>query len=293
MKYIICALLVLSIATSLNELVAQTPIGLQALKNYRQKVFYSPGHKQKAKFVAKLTADATGYIGNLLNFHPKIIVQVLNPEHWKNYAKYPLYGMPHYADKFTLVVAAENNDFWRNTIPPLDNLPPDLTSKIKATYTSSDKKLSMEPFFDLLAIHEVGHLFHEQANVQFPRKWLMELFGNILLHTYIAEKRLNLLPALEIFPAMVVAAGTSQYKYTSLHDFEEYYYPVMDGRNYGWYQSRLHVAAKNIYNAGGKEVLVNLWKALSTAPSKMSDEQLVSFLKTKVHQSVADVMLSW
>jgi hypothetical protein len=121
----------------------------------------------------------------------------------------------------------------------------------------------------------------------------MELFGNILLHTYIAEKRLNLLPALEIFPAMVVAAGTSQYKYTSLHDFEEYYYPVMDGRNYGWYQSRLHVAAKNIYNAGGKEVLVNLWKALSTAPSKMSDEQLVSFLKTKVHQSVADVMLSW
>ena len=50
-----------------------------------------------------------------------------------------------------------------------------------------------------------------------------ELFVNIMLHTYVAEKQPELLPALETFPNMVVGGGTADYKFTSLNDFEELY----------------------------------------------------------------------
>jgi len=39
------------------------------------------------------------------------------------------------------------------------------------------------------------------------RLWMQELFCNIMLHTYIAENEPQNLPALELFPEMVVSGG--------------------------------------------------------------------------------------
>ncbi|MBP9102445.1 MAG: hypothetical protein KBF82_01180, partial [Chitinophagaceae bacterium] len=110
---------------------------------------------------------------------------------------------------------------------------------------------------------------------------------------YVAEKHPELLPALEAFPNMVVGGSTSDYKFTSLEDFERLYATLgMGPKNYGWYQCKLHSAAKDIYNAGGKKVLKKLWKALKKHQEKMTDEEFVRMLK-KVHPSVADVCLKW
>jgi len=67
----------------------------------------------------------------------------------------------------------------------------------------------------------------------------------------------------------------------------------MDPRNYGWYQCRLHIAGKNIYNKGGEETFIKLWKGLLTNHDKMTDEQFASFLNTKVHYEVAVVLTDW
>jgi hypothetical protein len=119
-----------------------------------------------------------------------------------------------------------------------------------------------------------------------------ELFCNVLLHTYVSENEPAMLPALEICPEMVVSAGSAEYKHTSLEMFEKLY-SNMDPKNYGWYQFRLNVAAKNIYSRGGKEVLVKLWKAVGSTSEKMNDTQFASFLKSSVHPSVADVLVKW
>jgi len=72
-----------------------------------------------------------------------------------------------------------------------------------------------------------------------------ELFVNIMLRTYVAEKKPQLLPALETFLNMVVAAGTAEYKYSSLEDFEKLYESLgMGPKNYGWYQCKFHAAEK-------------------------------------------------
>ena len=124
-----------------------------------------------------------------------------------------------------------------------------------------------------------------------------ELFVNLMLHTYVAEKEPGLLPALETFPEMVIGAGSSEYAFTSLADFEAKYDDLdkgsMTAKNYGWYQCKLHHAAKNIYNAGGKGVIQKLWKALKTYQKDMSDDVFVKMLQDEVHPSVSNVYLKW
>jgi len=126
------------------------------------------------------------------------------------------------------------------------------------------------------------------------RYWMGELFVNIMLHTYIAEKRTELLPALETFPQMVVGGSTADYQFTSLEDFEKLYTTMgMGPKNYGWYQSKLHSAAKDIYNAAGRKVMSDLWKALKKHQEEMPDAEFANMLQSEVHPSVANVYLNW
>jgi hypothetical protein len=268
---------------------------LQQLNGFEAKIHYSAGHQQRAKDIATQTKNAIDYNSKLLGFKPEVTLLVLSPDDWSKHTSFPVYGMPHYTINKTLIIAASDNDFWKSFIPPLQQLSAPLAERIRKTYSTNDGKLSMQPFFDLLALHELGHAFHIQGGLTMQRKWMGELFCNILLHTYIAEREPGQLPALTAFPEMVVSAGTQGFSFTTLDELEKNYELIttQHPKNYGWYQSRLHVAAKNIYNRGGKEVLVKLWKALGSTSEKMNDKQFASFLKRKVHKSVADVMLKW
>lgn len=265
---------------------------LTELEGFSIKAYYSPGNEERAKIIVGRCERTIEYVKGLVGFSPKVSLFILNPDHWEKYATFPVYGMPHYPDNEKLIIASEDNDFWRSFIPPLDQLPLDLADNIKKAYTTPDGELSMMAFFDLLALHELGHGFHEQGGLTMQRLWMQELFCNIMLHTYIAENEPTNLPALEVFPEMVVAGGTNGYEFSSLADFEKHY-DNMDPRNYGWYQSRLHVAGKNIYNAGGQRAFVRLWEELKENKNKMTDDQFASFLNKNVNEEVAKVQTDW
>lgn len=266
---------------------------LDSLNNYLLKVYYSKGHDDRAKQVALLSQNALVYLDKLLSFTPNVTLLILSPADWSDYTKFPVYGMPHYSNSKTLVVAAEDNAFWKGFIPPMEQLPPSLADQIKKVY-SINGSLSMQPFFDLLALHELGHAYHQQASLNVQRKWMGELFCNILLHTYIAENEPERLPALSVFPNMVVAAGTTGYSFTTLEQFETNYNEIgsKHPKNYGWYQCRLHVAAREIYDEGGKAILAKLWLALQS-PKNKDDKVLAEQLSTKVHDAVGNVMRKW
>jgi len=265
---------------------------LNELTGFSIKAYYSPGNEERAKVIVGRCERTIEYVKGLVGFKPTVSLFILNPEHWKKYATFPVYGMPHYPDSERLIIASEDNDFWKSFIPPLDQLPIDLAGQIRKAYTASDGTLSMMAFFDLLALHELGHGFHEQGGLTMQRLWMQELFCNIMLHTYIAEKEPTNLSALEVFPEMVVAGGSTGYEFTTLADFEKRY-DNMDPKNYGWYQCRLHVAGKNIYNAGGQRTFIKLWKGLKENKEKMTDEQFASFLSKKVSREVAKVQTDW
>ena len=298
--YIILTIICLSCKFTLaqeNTTITPGLPKLEELDGYSQTLLYSHGQKERAKSIAVFMENAVTYFESEIGFVPKTQFYILAPKHWKSFAAKPVmevYGFPHNLDATRLVIAAEDNDFWRSYLPPIQQLPPSAALMITKAYGQEDGSHSMMAFFDLLALHELAHSYASQAGLQMHRNWLSELFANIMLHTFIAEKQKERLPALEAFPNLVVGGGTAEYKHTSLEDFEKLYSTMgMGPKNYGWYQCKLHTAAKEIYNAGGKDTFNKLWKALKIHQEKMSDEELVKMLAKEVHPSVALVFSDW
>lgn len=271
----------------------QTEDSLMQLRGYPFAVFYSSRYKERANETATKCHHALIYMyQKVFGFKPTITVFILNPEHWKKYAATPLYGMPHITKNQQLVVAAEDNAFWKSFIPPIESLSPEMAKTIQKLYSTNNGDLTMKPFFDLLSIHELGHLFSLQGSVNFPRKWMSELFASTFLHTYIAENQPHLLPVLETFPKMVVEKGTEGFEHTSLEDFELFYGEKMNPNNYGWYQCRLSISAKQIYEAGGINLLKSMWTTFLNNSRNYSDKELLDFLKSKIPE-IAKVIIEW
>lgn len=270
---------------------------LDSLKGYSSSIYFSTGKKPRAEQIAGFLEGAARFFQKEIGFTPESQIYILAPDDWKYMAAAPLletYGFPHNLDHLRLVVASDDNAFFRSFLPPLDQLPPTLGERVKTAYAAGNGEFSMQPFFDLLALHELGHSYTAQAGLKMHRHWMGELFVNIMLHTYVAEEQKHLLPALETFPDLTIAQGTADFTYTTLADFERLYTSLgMGPRNYGWYQCRLHRAAKDIYDAGGKDVLQKLWQALKKHQSEMTDDEFVKMLKEEVHPSVAEVFTNW
>ncbi|NEN24390.1 hypothetical protein G3O08_12835 [Cryomorpha ignava] len=275
---------------------AQTFENLNSLEGHSTKTYYSTGAKVQAETMAVRCDSVISFYYALINFKPAVTLLVLSPDDWPKYTDFPVYGMPHYNDPQFLVVASEDNTFWKSFIPPLDILRPSLSQEIASTYSDQKGELTMQAFFDLLAIHELGHAFHIQGGLKMQRNWMGELFANIFLHTYIATKEPEMLPALTVFPTMVVnSTNKEDLKYTTLNELEANYeligkqYP----KNYGWYQCRWHMAAANIYENGGIVTFQNLWELLKNQKEPLDDKAFAELLLTIVDQSVADVPLKW
>ncbi len=260
-------------------------------------IYASPGNQQRGQAIARQINNAYAYYDSLLHFKPSVTLLILDDSDWKKFTtKQAVYGMPHFdAKSKTLFVAATDNPFWKSFIPPLEQLPVHLAKMIFNTYKEPDGNLSMQPFFDLLAIHELGHAFSSQKGIKMQRNWMGELFVNILLHTYIAEREPGLLPALTVFPKMVVAGGSSTFEFTSLADVHNRYDEIASKhpRNYGWYQCRWHAAAAKIYDAAGKDVGKKIWNTFLTVNNTLSDKELVTLMELQVHSSVADLIRNW
>ena len=268
---------------------------LNELKDHSVKIWYSSGYEKRAASIARRVDKAMIYYEQLLNFKPEVTLLVLTEADWPQYTFFPVYGMPHYNGDKLLVVAATDNVFWKSFIPPMNQLPEDLAKQIRTVYRDARDSLSMEAFFDLLALHELGHAFHFQAGLNMQRKWMGELFVNILLHTYVAEKEPEQLPALTLFPRMVINSGTKGYAFTGLKEVHEKYDEIgrQHPKNYGWYQSRWHYSAGRIYDAAGYTVARKLWDGLRGQKEDLADEQLPYFLERSAHKTVADMIRNW
>jgi hypothetical protein len=112
--------------------------------------------------------------------------------------------------------------------------------------------------------------FEEQGGVAFPTHWMREIYANLALHAFIAKTRPKELSALTTLPEAQTHSTAFNLMmrlngYTSLDDFYRHY-PAgkpkapMSEPNYGWYQVRFHVMARELFDAEGEEALKRLWR---------------------------------
>ncbi len=81
------------------------------LSDFQFPVYASAGTEQQAQSIAARCRNAREFLGSALEFEPQMRVLVLTPEHWSEYATFPVYGMAHFTDERTLVVAGQDNGF--------------------------------------------------------------------------------------------------------------------------------------------------------------------------------------
>lgn len=275
---------------------SQTYDGLKKLDNASQNVYFSLNAKERAVKISDHVSKAEFYFEKQFGIHPNYTLLVLSPTDWKKYA-HPkaIYGIPHYLPDGRLIVASENNDFWRRNTPPIDKLPEALAKNLSNTYADKNGEVVLTDFFDLLAVHELGHSFQNAAGMTKQRSWLSELLCNLLLHTYIAENNPVLLPSLTVYPQVTVSSfPPERLIYKKLEDFETSYNDLAQNHpdNYGWYQCRFHTVAAQIYDTGGITVMKNLWMALLNHKEKLDDQELAKLLK-EAHPALNQAIADW
>lgn len=211
-----------------------------------------------------------------LGVEPRMAVLVLAPDDWAERSNHPLYGMPNYGAG-NLVIAGEPNPFWTGLVAVAGNGNPRAQRQLREVY-GRNGDVDLTPFFDLLAVHELAHIFIEADGRVPPRLWILELACNVLLHSYVAAEEPAALPVLETFPAVLGSVPVSRFTHRTLEDLERSYAQGMDPDNYGWFQSKLHLAAAHIHDDLGTSAARTTWEALASSRTDDAADPLVHAL---------------
>jgi uncharacterized protein len=282
-----------------RSLAPSPALDLRDLEGYAFEVRYSPGLEGRTRAMADQVASVLDRFGPRLGITPEVTLLVLAEAHWADHTPFPVYGMPHILGARTLIVAGEDNPMWRGFLPDPAALeadhPAEVAAAFRRVYGDGAGGLTAAPFFDLLAIHELGHAFDAQAGVGTQRRWLGEFLPNLLLHSWVEEAAPELLPALTLLPDFGVAAGPGSHPFTTLAELEEHYVRIGQEHpaNYGWYQFRWQQGARRLHEAGGSDALDRLWAALRDTPERLDDDALLELLDTRVHRALGDLVRGW
>lgn len=184
---------------------------LPRLGGYPFEVRYSDGSLERATAAADIAADAYVYFSRFFStVEPDIAVIVADEADWPG-VNNP-YGMAFFRDEAgeirpgIVVIPAGGGEFWIEIAHDLRDSAPREYGTLLATYPDGAGGLDLQPFFDLITIHELGHAFETLGDLRLPTFWLSEIFVNLAMHAFVATQLPASLPTLEALPT--VGAGS-------------------------------------------------------------------------------------
>jgi hypothetical protein len=261
------------VRTELRSGLVEVPGGLPT--------FASEGLEARAIAIGSIAADSYDYLADLLGFLPEAQVLVLSEADWASKSDVPIYGLPNAGDG-TLTVAGTDASLWSEVGSMVAD---EDRAELEAAYRAPDGSVAFGPFWDLVAVHEVAHLFH-LGPVHFPRLWLQELFANLCLHAWVEQRAPASRATLLTLPRLGAKAPPEAFVYRTGDDFERVY-TSMPGPNYAWLQFRLQMAAAALYDSAGEPSVARLFnafrldeEALATLLGDAVDPTLASFART-------------
>lgn len=258
--------------------------GLASLPGYPFQVRTSASTGEQTTRLADRCRRAYAYLGEMLAFRPQCALIVLSRADWSERASQPLYGMPYY-DAGNLFLAGEPSDLTAWLEEAVSSAPPQAAQVIDQVYGTGADRLA--PFADMLVVHELAHAFHDGVPFLFPRSWLMELFADMALYTFVVANEPDRILQLETLPRVALENSLLKPVARDLRYFEAYY-PGIEPLTYVWYQFRFTMMAKDLVDAAGPDMLRRLWDAFAR-----SDEQLAAVLGGQVHPAAGQWLASW
>ena len=283
--------------------------GLAHLGGYPFEVRYSDGSLVRARAAADIAADAYVYFSRLFSgVEPDIAVIVADEADWES--RQP-YGLPFFNDDDgqirpgIVVMPAGSGDFWIAMGQDLHEASPRGYTRLLATYPDGAGGLDLQPFFDLVTIHELGHAFETLGDLRLPTFWLGEIFANLALHAFVATRQpesLNTLEVLSIVGAQSPRLGARMRAegYSTLEDLEAHYTgggDPMSPLNYVWYQYRWQRLASQMFDADGENGLIRFWDCFHATDllnsGQVTAASLVALLRTEVSETLGRAVQDW
>ena len=282
---------------------------LPRLSGYPFEVRYSEGHRPRALASAELASDAYRYLSGLLSqFAPDISLVVVGERDWPSDG--PSFGMPFFSEERgerpgVLVMPAGSGEFWSSMAQGIGDAPATGYARLLVNYPDGSGGLELQPFIDLLTMHELGHAFAVLGGLRVPTFWLGEIFANLALHTFVASRRPASMATLETFSLVgagsaPLAARMSAEGYSTLDEFEDHYpgsEEPITWLNYVWYQCRWQRLVAAMFDADGEGALVRFWERFRGADrledGDTSAKSLVSLLSNDVSETLGRAVRDW
>jgi hypothetical protein len=283
--------------------------GLAHLDGYRFEVRYSDRSLVRARAAADVTASAYGYFSHLFpGVEPDIAVIVAGRADWES--RQP-YGLPFFNDDDgqirpgIVVMPAGGGDFWIAMGQDIRDASPRGYARLLAAYPDGAGGLDLQPFFDLVTIHELGHAFQVLGDLRLPTYWLGEIFANLALHAFVATRQPESLNTLEVLSTVGaqsrrLGARMRAEGYSTLEELEAHYTggdQPMSPLNYVWYQYRWQRIAARMFAADGEGGLVRFWNCFHAtdrlSPGQVSAASLAPLLRTEVSETLGRAIQNW
>jgi hypothetical protein len=283
--------------------------GLARLDRYPFEVRYSDGARVRAGAAADVAANAYDYFRRLFaGVEPDIAVIVADEADW--HSRQP-YGLPFFNDgdgqirPGIVVMPAGSGDFWIAMGQDLSDASPRGYPRLLAAYPDGAGGLDLQPFFDLVTIHELGHAFEMLGDLRLPTFWLGEIFADLALHAFVATKQPGSLNTLEVLSTVGARSRRLDTRmraegYSTLEDLEAHYTggdQPMSPLNYVWYQYRWQRLAAKMFDADGEDGLVRFWNCFHGTDRFSSGEvttaALALLLKTEVSETLGRGIQNW
>jgi hypothetical protein len=287
------------------------PLGsrLARLGGFPFEVRYSHGFVLRARTAAKVSAAACTYFSRLFSgLEPDIALIVANESDWES--RQP-YGLPFFNDDEgqirpgVVVIPARGGEIWIAMGEDIRRASPRGYRKLLAVYPDGGGGLDLQPFFDLVTVHELGHAFETFGSRRLPTAWLGEIFANLALHAFVATMRPESLKTLETLS--IVGAGSRRLSarmrsegYSTLEELEAHYAGggrPMNPLNYVWYQYRWQRLAARVFEADGEGGLVRFWEFFHpnnrTGSGGGTAATLARVLETEVSRTLGQSVRGW
>lgn len=219
-------------------------MSLVSIDGFPFAVSASDGTDERAQALAARAASALAWHAEQLGWRPRFRLTVANSVDWPNVAAVPIYGVPQTWEDHTIVAADEAPLFTEVGADLLNHAPPEVASRFRDTYGDPPMLVG---YFDQYLAHELVHLFCEQVPVAPAPLWAVELFCNLGMIGYLAEREPN---ALELLRAATDASAHIPIGERPVHELDDMERSFDVGQlAFGWYILRLTALADRLWHS--------------------------------------------
>ena len=209
-------------------------------------VYYASGYEKRAADVRPLVEEAMEFYESNLNVKQEFSAAILTRDQWTKHIQGIPYGLPFVSDNIAVLPATNDGVITAGAIAMKPNVSATTLKKIKQS--GYDYETGAMKFNDLIALHELGHVYTSAYGIKSPTKWFHEFLAQYFVHAFLEEKHPKLADFFQAMAMNVYLEGLQHPQYTSLEDFERLYSGV-GADNYAWYQGKFLQKAAQIYNA--------------------------------------------